>query len=377
MDQKSEHDRLFDEICSKLKELSPNSEIEEQREDVEIIVENSDSFPQNQKIEKIQNQIRRFQSDLESVQGNLLEKMKSMESLQHHQVDLAQQMKILTDQLQAERQMTVKLNTDLSKSLEINLQLQLELQSARSRFQQYQLEEKKYINTLLEKNQSIQKEIELMTAMKDETHLELNKAKAQFEIEMQKLEAELDEKNERIKQLEAKYEDSQAQVRDLNSEIEKMGESLSDFEGYRKKQNDALKNLMEAAEKKIVDYKLALDKKTLEAQDYYSHLQQSMTQLALVRNENSQLRDYVQRISAAQNMNLMNAGASPSIANNPVSSGANHPGSQITHSGMSPQHGTIIQSQMQGPSASPQRTMSAHPSSQSQTSSNIGSAKIQ
>ena len=300
MNQKSEHDRLFDEICSKLKKLGPNSELDDSPEDVEIIVENSDSFPQNQKLEKIQNQIRRFQSDLESVQGNLLEKMKSMESLQHHQVDLAQQMKVLTDQLQAERQMTVRLNTDLSKSLEINLQLQLELQNARSRFQQYQLEEKKYINTLLEKNQSIQKEIELMTAMKDETHLELNKAKAQFEIDLQRLETELDEKNESLKKLTARYEESQAQVRDLNSEIEKMGESFSDFEDYRRKQNDALKNLMEAAEKKIVDYKLALDKKTLEAQDYYSHLQQAMTQLALLRNENHQLRDYAHRMNAAQ-----------------------------------------------------------------------------
>jgi chromosome segregation ATPase len=309
MNQKSEHDRLFDEICNKLKELGPNSECNDHLEDVEIIVENSDSYPQNQKLERIQSQIRRFQSDLETVQGNLLEKMRSMESLQHHQTDLAQQMKVLTDQLQAERQMTVRLNTDLSKSLEINLQLQLELQNARARFQQYQIEEKKYINSLLEKNQSIQKEIELMTAMKDETHLELNKAKAQFEMDLQRLETEIDEKNESIKNLTAKYQDSQAQILDLNSEIEKMGESFSNFEDYRRKQNDALKNLMEAAEKKIVDYKLALDKKTLEAQDYYSHLQQAMTQLALLRNENLQLRDYAQRINAAQNINSVTAGA--------------------------------------------------------------------
>ncbi len=350
MDQKTEHDRLFDEICNKLKELSPHSDFDERRnepsEDAEILVENSDSSPQSQKLEKMQHQIRQFQNDLENVQGNILEKMKSMENLQHHQVDLAQQMRIVTDQLQAERQMTVKLNTDLSKSLEINLQLQLELQSARARFQQYQLEEKKYINSLLEKNQSIQKEIELMTAMKDETHLELNKAKAQFEIELQKLESDLDEKNLKIQEFEELYEESQNRNRDLNAEIEKMSESMNDFEGYRKKQNEALKNLMEAAEKKIVDYKLALDKKSVEAQDYYSHLQQSMTQLALVRNENTQLRDYIHRMNATQNTSLvMQNSTNPASQNQNMTSsqGVNMPPTQGPHA-------TIIQSQMQGPS---------------------------
>lgn len=362
MDQKSDHDRLFDEICNKLKELGPNSDLddnqdlhpanhrgaylEKNRKDAEILVENTDSYPQNQKLEKMQNQIRRFQNDLENVQDNLLEKMKSMENLQHHQVDLATQMKIITDQLQAERQMTVKLNTDLSKSLEINLQLQLELQSARARFQQYQLEEKKYINSLLEKNQSIQKDIELMTAMKDETHLELNKAKSQFEFELQKIESELDDKNEKIRNLEAKYSEAQNQNRELNSEMEKMNESLNDFEAYRKKQNEALKNLMDAAEKKIVDYKLALDKKTLEAQDYYSHLQQSMTQLALVRNENSQLRDYIQRMNAAQNSNMI----MHSSQNGQVQSQAHTDQAKLVGQHSS-SHGTIIQTQMQGSSA--------------------------
>ena len=54
---------------------------------------------------------------------------------------------------------------------------------------------------------------------------------------------------------------------------------------------------MEAAEKKIMDYKMALDKKTLEAQDYYGHLQQTVTQVALLKKENSQLRDYVNRMN--------------------------------------------------------------------------------
>ena len=288
--QKVDHERLFDEICDKLKELSARP--------AQQAVESS--MEQSEKFEKMQTQIRRFQQDLVSVEGSLLDKIKSIESLQHHQVDVNHQQRLLAEQLHTERQINVKLNSDLSKSLEINLQLQLELQSSRNRFQQYQLDEKKYSSSLLEKSQSLQKELELMTVLKDETQIEYNKAKNEFHEVREELETanqSLTEQNEIFRKENQELLTQNAQ---LNSDLEKMSSAMNDLEEFRRKQNEALKNLMEAAEKKIMEYKTALEKKTLEAQDYYGHLQQTVTQVALLKKENSQLREYVNRMNQQQ-----------------------------------------------------------------------------
>jgi chromosome segregation ATPase len=286
---REDHERLFDEICNKLKELSvrPAPAVES-------------SMEQSEKFEKMQTQIKRFQQDLVSVEGSLMDKIKSIESLQHHQVDANQQLRLLSDQLHTERQINVKLNSDLSKSLEINLQLQLELQSSRNRFQQFQMDEKKYSSALQEKSQALQKELELMTVLKDETQLEYSKAKNEFASVRSDLESENQELLERNEELLKENQELLANNSLLNADLEKMSSAMNELEEFRKKQNEALKNLMEAAEKKIMDYKMALDKKTIEAQDYYGHLQQTVTQVALLKKENSQLRDYVNRMNQQQ-----------------------------------------------------------------------------
>jgi regulator of replication initiation timing len=51
------------------------------------------------------------------------------------------------------------------------------------------------------------------------------------------------------------------------------------------------------AEKKIVELKMGLDKKMAEAQDYYSHLQQALSQVSILRQENSALKDYISKLT--------------------------------------------------------------------------------
>jgi len=296
--ERKDHERLFDEICNKLKELSIRNEVSLRKSAQAQSSESVESsMEQSEKFEKMQSQIRRFQQDLVSVEGSLIDKIKSIESLQHHQVDVNQQQRLLSDQLHTERQINVKLNSDLSKSLEINLQLQLELQSSRNRFQQYQMDEKRYSSNLLDKSQNLQKELELMTVLKDETQLEYTRAKNEFAALKASFEANNQNLMEETENLRKENQELMSQNALLNSDVEKMSSAMNELEEFRKKQNEALKNLMEAAEKKIMDYKMALDKKTLEAQDYYGHLQQTVTQVALLKKENSQLRDYVNRMN--------------------------------------------------------------------------------
>jgi hypothetical protein len=62
-------------------------------------------------------------------------------------------------------------------------------------------------------------------------------------------------------------------------------------------QNEALKNLTQIAETKIVEMKMALDKKSLEAQDYFSHLQQTLSQSVILKQENTALKEYVAKLN--------------------------------------------------------------------------------
>ncbi|MNL39982.1 hypothetical protein D3C87_1622940 [compost metagenome] len=43
--------------------------------------------------------------------------------------------------------------------------------------------------------------------------------------------------------------------------------------------------------------KLALDKKALEAQDYYSHLQQALTKVGVLNQENAAMKEYVTKLN--------------------------------------------------------------------------------
>lgn len=293
-----EHEKLFDEICNKLNELSTQGQGEE-------------AMPPQPKYEQMQVQMKKFHSELKGSQEELREKIKTLENVSYGPETLDAQLKQLADQLSAERANNTKLSADLAKSLELSLQLQLEIQGLKARALQMQSEEKKYSQALFEKSKQLQRDLELTHAIKDETAMELAKAKnafakeqtlweeqrEQFENEIQALKTERHELNQTIEEMQATIQHRDETIASLNEEIEKISSSFSEVESSAHQQNDVLKNLMSVAETKIVEMKLALDKKALEAQDYYSHLQQALTQLGVLKQENSALKEYVAKLN--------------------------------------------------------------------------------
>ncbi|MBV2169224.1 MAG: hypothetical protein KUL82_11020, partial [Bdellovibrio sp.] len=256
-------------------------------------------------------QMKKFHSELQGSQEVLLEKIKSLENVSYGPETLDAQLKQLADQLSAERANNTKLSSDLAKSLELSLHLQLEIQGLKARALQMQSEEKKYSQALFEKNKILQRDLDLNQALKEETAMELAKAKnafskeqnlweeqrEQLEGQIQGLKTEKYELEQTVEELKATVAERDETVSSLNDEIEKISASFNDVEMSAQKQNDVLKNLMSVAESKIIEMKLALDKKALEAQDYYSHLQQALTQLGVLKQENAALKEYVAKLN--------------------------------------------------------------------------------
>lgn len=85
------------------------------------------------------------------------------------------------------------------------------------------------------------------------------------------------------------------QIRIKDLELKKISESLSQFETHSIRQNEIIEDLVKAAERKIIELKVALDKKTYEAKNYYNHMQQALSQVALLKEENAAIRNYIER----------------------------------------------------------------------------------
>jgi chromosome segregation ATPase len=313
------HERLFEEICSKLNELSRTRSEE-------------DFMPNQEKIDRLQTQIRRFQTDLEDTQQEMREKMKVLENVQvGHNSDLHNQLKQVTEQLNAERGANNKLNTDLAKSLELGLQLQLEIQNLKARTHQVQTEERKFSQTLQDKVRQVSHDLELSRALREELETELGKARARFMSEQETwakdkaaLEALIQsaktEKSEILQANEGLVSDLKAKdadIANLSEELEKMSVGLTDIEDCARKQQEAMKNLTEVAGNKIVELKMALDRKTAECKDYEGHLNQALTQTQLMKQENLNLKDYI----AKMNVFLQ---SSPNPAASPATSTASN-----------------------------------------------------
>ena len=103
--------------------------------------------------------------------------------------------------------------------------------------------------------------------------------------------------NSTVEELNQKMLDKDVQIRALNEQIEDLQNSLNEIEVASQKQNENVKNLMTVAENKIVELKMGYDKKHIESQDYYNHLQQGLTQINLLKQENSNLKDYVGKVN--------------------------------------------------------------------------------
>lgn len=293
-----EHEKIFDEICNKLNELSTHHQGEE-------------TMPPQPKYEQMQVQMRKFHTELKGSQDELREKIKNLENVSYGPETLDEQSKQLADQLSAERVNNTRLSGDLAKSLELSLQLQLEIQGLKARTLQMQSEEKKYSQSLFEKNKQLQRDLELCQALKDETAMELVKAKnafvkeqqlwhgqcEHFENQIEVLNTEKQELHQIVNELKVALEGRDQTISSLHQEIEKISTAFSEVEASAQQQNEVLKNLMDVAESKIVEMKLALDKKAIEAQDYYSHLQQALTQLGVLKQENAALKEYVSKLN--------------------------------------------------------------------------------
>ena len=277
-----EHEKLFDEICNKLNELSHRDDI---------------SLPQTNKFEKMQTQIKKFHSDLLDTQDEFRNKIKSLENLQVSKSEHNGQLRMITEQLQAERNINTKLNADLVKSNEIALHLQLEMQGLKTRAQQIQNEERKYNLQLQEKIKNSIKDLELNDALKEELSLELAKTKNQYQTDRDCWFSEKEQISATIEELNQKMLDKDVHIRSLNVQIEDMQSALNEIEEASHKQNENMKNLMTVAENKIVELKMGYDKKHLESQDYYNHLQQGLTQINLLKQENTSLKEYVTKVN--------------------------------------------------------------------------------
>lgn len=365
----SDHETIFNQICNQLNDLSPGT-----KPPVQEVIAKAAASP---KIEMMQNQMKKFNTDMIESQEELKSKIKNLGNVQFGYDSMDQQLRQLSEQLTVERGLNSKLSADLARSLEVSLQLQLEIQNLKTRTGQSLTEEKKYSLTLQDKLKNLHRDFELSQALKDESALELAKAKNAFQRESQNfegriknleetlmkqreeftqskntLEDELKSEKESKVQLENKLlaqieglqielesvktqshetlertksqhdtemqetveffekqvDQKDEEIKTLNSKIEEIQCAFTEVEGSAQQQQEVLNNLMSVAESKIVEMKLALDKKAIEAQDYYSHLQQALTQLQVTKQENISLRDYAQKLNYYHQQTLQQAG---------------------------------------------------------------------
>ncbi len=284
----NDHEKLFDEISEKLQTLSHNR---------------PEHF--SERLEKMQTQFRRSQEELKAAQQEIQEKINSLDTMNFPNNDLNREIKRVSEQLEQERMNNSKLSTDLAKSLELNLRLQFEIEEVRSKASQYLNEEKKHNTFLQDKVKNLSHELDLSQALCNETRLELAKAKEKFTGETNQSAQEKKNLQSQINDLTTDLELERNKIltlkQEMTAQVEQLSsasETLKQYEDHTIQQHDMMKNLSDVAEKKMIELKMALDKKSIECQDYYSHLQQAMTQIHVLRQENSALKDYISKLTA-------------------------------------------------------------------------------
>lgn len=309
-------DRLFDEIAGKLNELSGNKPNETPAE----------------RFEKLQAQLRRSQDDWKQAQSQMQERMQNFEQFSNSQNELSQEMRRAATLLEQERQNNSKTSSDLAKALELNLKLQFDIEEVRTKASQLVAEERKHNQFLVEKNRNLSTELELSQAMNQEVRMELGKAREkylqdqnQWTEEKANLQQQLKQQMEEFEAANLKLDENEAQIRRKDLEIEAriqevhrqaedvraLMDTLKGFEEHANMQSDSMRQLTAHAERKLVELKLALDKKIIESNDYYSHLQQALTQVQILRQENAALKDYIQKLTHLHQTQHPNPVANP------------------------------------------------------------------
>ena len=305
-----EHEKLFDEICGKLHELSLKKQ--EFFQDAiagasgTAVVAATGAVNYSERLDKMQTHLRKSQEELKSAHQEIHEKIKSLYTLIFaSNNDMSREVKRLSEQLDQERINNSKLSTDLAKSLEMNLRLQFEIEEIRSKANQHLTEEKKHNQFLQDRVKSLSHELDLSQALANETRLELAKAKEKFQLENQaganerrNLQSEIDDQAANIEEKKTQIQAFRDEINAKIEELQKSAEALREYDAHTQQQHEMMKTLSDVAEKKMIELKLALDKRTIESQDYYSHLQQAMTQIHVLRQENGALKDYIAKLTA-------------------------------------------------------------------------------
>lgn len=262
-----EHDKIFNEICGKLSELSQNEDTKSSR----------DKMIQ---LEKMQNQMKSFQLDLLNNHESMKLKIDALETMTVSNSDLTQKIQEMTDLLNQERTHNSKLSTDLAKSLDLSLKLQLEIQDIKSKAMQSQMDDRKQ-------------------------YLE-NFENVQFDFQKQK--AALLEANDALL---ADLKEKETQVEELTQKMNELENSISEFQISSDEQGHTIKHLMTVAENKIIELKLSLDRTSADLDNLKGQQKQSLAQIEIFKHENYALKDYINKMSAYQKQMAVNQQPNP------------------------------------------------------------------
>lgn len=251
-----EHEKIFNEICHKLNELSQD---EDQKSSKDRVIQ----------LDKMQTQLKNFQIELVSNHEDMKLKIDSLEKMTTSNSDLTVKVKELTDLLNQERSHNSKLSTDLARSLDLSLKLQLEIQEIKTKAIQAQMEDRKQY---LENYESIQ--------------FDFQKEKGRLLDVNQNLTSELKQKQGQIEMLTGKINDLEA--------------GMMEVEGHSQEQAETIKHLMTVAENKIVELKLNSDRIQSELDNMRGQFEQTRTQAEIFKKENIALKDYINKMTAFQ-----------------------------------------------------------------------------
>jgi hypothetical protein len=269
-----EHEKIFNEICSKLNELSQ----------VEDTKSSKDRVTQ---LEKMHNQIKNFQFDLMTTHENMQSKIHTLEQMTTSNSDLTIRVQELTELLNQERSHNSKLSTDLARSLDLSLKLQLEIQEIKSRALQAQIDDRKI-------------------------HQE------NFESYKYKMTHEKNEIMRAHEELLNQLKNKESQIEIQNQKINDLEVGMGELDKTTIEQGETIKHLMSVAENKIVELKLAFDRGQNDLLNMTGELTQAKTQVELHKQENYSLKDYINKMNVYQKQILAQQaqayGASPTGA---------------------------------------------------------------
>lgn len=251
-----EHEKIFNEICTKLNELSQSDDTKLSKDKVH-------------QLEKMQNQLKNFQFELISNHEDMKLKIDALEKMTVSNSDLSQKVQELTDLLNQERSVNSKLSSDLAKSLDLSLKLQLEIQEIKSKAMQAQLDERKQ-------------------------HLE-NYENLQFDFQKQK--SELIETSQKLSHELKSKED---QITELTQKINDLEGNMNELEETTQEQSETIKHLMSVAENKIVELKLSLDRATADKENLNGQQKQQLASIEVLKQENYALKDYINKMALYQ-----------------------------------------------------------------------------